>query len=133
MPQKCSGGAIDAIEKRFLQNCVVYLMQTVERNRERAFRMDAVIFDLDGTLWDATGCACAVWNRVLERHREVLFHMTGQRVAQLMGKPWRRLARRCLGMLTQRCAGASSGSLKRKRSRNCMRMAQFYMTAWKLC
>ena len=97
MPQKCSGGAIDAIEKRFLQNCVVYLMQTVERNRERAFRMDAVIFDLDGTLWDATGCACAVWNRVLERHREVPFHMTGQRVAQLMGKTMEEIGAALLG------------------------------------
>lgn len=33
---------------------------------------DGVLFDLDGTLWDATGAICASWQRVLERHPEIV-------------------------------------------------------------
>lgn len=46
----------------------------------------AVIFDLDGTLWDATGRSCTIWNKVLEKHAEVAFRMTQERLASLMGK-----------------------------------------------
>lgn len=46
----------------------------------------AVFFDLDGTLWDATGCAPAIWNRIFEKHDEVNFKMTKELAASLMGK-----------------------------------------------
>ena len=46
----------------------------------------AVIFDLDGTLWDATGRSCAIWNRVLDKHEGITFRMTQERLATLMGK-----------------------------------------------
>lgn len=46
----------------------------------------AVIFDLDGTLWDATGCAPAIWNRIFDKHDEVNFKMTKELAASLMGK-----------------------------------------------
>ena len=29
---------------------------------------DGVLFDLDGTLWNATGRICESWNTVLRRH-----------------------------------------------------------------
>ena len=32
---------------------------------------DGVLFDLDGTLWDATPAISLSWNRVLSRHPEV--------------------------------------------------------------
>ncbi len=32
---------------------------------------DGILFDLDGTLWDATATICASWNRVLARHPEI--------------------------------------------------------------
>ena len=46
----------------------------------------AIIFDLDGTLWNSTGCACAIWNRVLEKHNNISIRMTKERAEQLMGK-----------------------------------------------
>ena len=45
-----------------------------------------IIFDLDGTLWDATGCSCEIWNRVFDKHKEVEFCMTQEISAKLMGK-----------------------------------------------
>ncbi|MDO5444669.1 MAG: HAD family hydrolase [Eubacteriales bacterium] len=47
---------------------------------------EAVIFDLDGTLWDPTGCACILWNRVLAKHSDVKILMTQEKVSGLMGK-----------------------------------------------
>lgn len=33
-------------------------------------------FDLDGTLWDSTGCVCAIWNRVLNKYEDISLMIT---------------------------------------------------------
>ena len=57
---------------------------------------NAVIFDLDGTLWDATGCSCDIWNRVFDKYEEVGFRMTQEISAGLMGKTMEEIAQTVL-------------------------------------
>lgn len=46
----------------------------------------AIIFDLDGTLWNAAGCVYDIWNRVLERHKEISLRVTMEMLESVMGK-----------------------------------------------
>lgn len=47
---------------------------------------NAVLFDLDGTLWDATHATETIWNGVLSRRPSVGFRMTREISARMMGK-----------------------------------------------
>ena len=46
----------------------------------------AVIFDLDGTLWDATGSAETIWTGVLANYPDISFRMRKDISEKLMGK-----------------------------------------------
>ena len=48
--------------------------------------MKAIIFDLDGTLWDATGQVYQIWNSVFARHPELTVCVTREDVSALAGK-----------------------------------------------
>ncbi len=45
-----------------------------------------IIFDLDGTLWDASENLAAAWNLVLREYPNIQKRMTGEQLRKLMGK-----------------------------------------------
>ncbi len=49
--------------------------------------VDAVVLDLDGTLWDTCGTCALGWNRVVARHGIVFRDITAEDVRSVAGKP----------------------------------------------
>ena len=49
--------------------------------------MDAIIFDVDGTLWDSTELAAKAWNHILETKTSLPPTVTGSSIKPLFGKP----------------------------------------------
>ena len=57
---------------------------------------NAIIFDLDGTLWDASHQVVPAWNRVLQRHPETNRQITIADMQSYMGKTIADIAQRML-------------------------------------
>jgi phosphoglycolate phosphatase len=49
--------------------------------------LEAVVFDLDGTLWDSSEQVIKAWNSVLEKHKKIKQRLTPELLKGYMGKP----------------------------------------------
>lgn len=62
---------------------------------------DAVIFDLDGTLWDTCSACAVAWNRVLARNGISFRTITDQDVRSVAGLPHERCIRQVFAELSE--------------------------------
>jgi phosphoglycolate phosphatase len=79
----------------------------------------AIIFDLDGTLWDSTGQIYRIWNRVIARY-------SGGRV-QLSRKDMERFMGRTMAEIGALLFPDAPGELQRKITEECGNAAIFYI------
>lgn len=56
-------------------------------NTTAEHRFDSLLFDMDGTLWDAVDSYCAIWNATIDVCCPQVPHVTRPRLQELMGKP----------------------------------------------
>ena len=50
-------------------------------------KYNALLFDLDGTLWDTTDAAAQIWNDVAANYPEITEKVTGEKLKKLYGLP----------------------------------------------
>ena len=49
--------------------------------------IDAIVFDLDGTLWDTCASCARGWNNVLQRHGTPFREITAHDIRRVAGQP----------------------------------------------
>lgn len=60
-------------------------------------RFDSILFDMDGTLWDAVDSYAAIWNKTIDDLGVEVGHVTRQALVELMGTPLTEIYDRLIG------------------------------------
>lgn len=50
-------------------------------------KIDSLIFDIDGTIWDSVDVCARAWNRVISENSDRAADITGKQLMELFGKP----------------------------------------------
>ena len=71
-----------------------YLMVNRQSTTESGGRrqMEAIIFDVDGTLWDSTEEVAVSWNRAIREQTDLNRVLTGSELKKEFGKPLEEIA-----------------------------------------
>ena len=64
-------------------------------------KVDLVIFDMDGTLWDSAANVAASWSEVLERQADVDMKVTEADIKSVMGMPMDAIADKLHSVVSQ--------------------------------
>ena len=86
--------------------------------------LDGLIFDIDGTLWDATDVIAIGYNRALEKEPDVDVRVTGDDLKKLFGLPVEEIGRGVLPQLSDarreevfaKCIANDNGMLREMRA-----------------
>lgn len=65
---------------------------------------DSIIFDLDGTLWDATDGAAIIWTEVASKYSQVTDEITADKLKSLYGLPLEEIAVKLLKSVSKEAA-----------------------------
>jgi len=63
-------------------------------------KIDSIIFDLDGTLWDASGVTARGWNKVLEESTDIDTEISDDQVRAVSGLPFSECISKTFGTST---------------------------------
>lgn len=70
-------------------------------NGKKITELDGIIFDVDGTLWDATDSIVESWNLAIAEHTDLKLRMTAEFMQTLFGKTMTEIADAAFPMLTK--------------------------------
>ena len=96
-------------------------------------KYDGIIFDLDGTLWDATKPIKQSWNEVLLRHHEIKREpITEEELEECMGLTMYKMLQNFFQMNRNMYKKRLWMNCVIMRMNICHNMAVFYMMDWKM-
>ena len=64
-------------------------------------KVESLIFDMDGTLWDSAANVAASWSEVLERQADVDMKVTEADIKSVMGMPMDAIADKLFGAYSE--------------------------------
>jgi phosphoglycolate phosphatase len=76
---------------------ILYLQEMKWRNK----KMDGIIFDLDGTLWDSREVVAIAWNRAIKEQSDLNMTVDVPLLSTLFGKSMKEISEQLFPMLPE--------------------------------